>query len=159
MLCNRQTPSFEGSPATVYIHTYLLDPTPPPRKKKKSTRLNFPFRRLPFDKSKPFQGNEYWLTSSKAEAYPGKTSEKCTPPPPQRRPSGQSIGLAIRLPGSNPALATGWISSCSQSFSSSHPRPRLVKPTGCLLPVGVFNPVMLYLNSLFLNYLSGLPVN
>ena len=83
LLCNRQTPSFEGSPATVYIHTYLLDPTPPPpRKKKKSTRLNFPFRRLPFDKSKPFQGNEYWLTSSKAEAYPGKTSEKCTPPPP-----------------------------------------------------------------------------
>ena len=24
------------------------------------------------------------------------------------------------------------------------------KPTGCLLPVGVFNPVMLYLNYLFL---------
>ena len=107
------------------VHTYISLRTnpPPPLKKKKSTRLNFPFRRLPFDKSKPFQGNEYWLTSSKAEAYPGKTSEKCTPP---RRPSGQSIGLAIWLPGSNPALATGWISSCSQSFSSSHPRPRLV---------------------------------
>ena len=114
------------------IHTYISlrpkpPPPPPPEKKRKSTRLNFPFPWLPCDKSKPFQGNKYWLTSSKAEAYPGKTSEKCTPPPPPpRRPSGQSIGLAIRLPGSNPALATGWISSCSQLFSSSHPWPCLV---------------------------------
>ena len=64
------------------VHTYIsLRPTPPPPKKKtKSTHLNFPFPRLPCDKSKPFQGNEYWSTSSKAEAYPGETSEKCTHP-------------------------------------------------------------------------------
>ena len=35
----------------------------------------------------------------------------------------------------------------------------LVNTTGCLLPVWVFNPVMLYLNYFVSRYLSGVPVN
>ena len=33
---------------------------------------------------------------------------------------------------------------------SSHPRHARKKPTGCLLPVGVYNPVMFYLGFLCL---------
>ena len=33
------------------------------------------------------------------------------------------------------------------------------QPTGCLLPVGVFNPVMFCLSYLFQKYLDGVPVN
>ena len=33
------------------------------------------------------------------------------------------------------------------------------QPTGCLLPVGVFNPVMFCLPYLFQKYLGGVPVN
>ncbi|CAH3191235.1 unnamed protein product, partial [Porites evermanni] len=51
----------------------------------------------------------------------GRLQKSAPPPPPPRRLSGQSIGLAIRLPGSNPALATGWISSFDSWFESFYP--------------------------------------
>ena len=36
----------------------------------------------------------------------------------------------------------------------------IINQEGCLLPVGVLNPVMLYLNYLLsIKYLSGVPVN
>ena len=45
------------------------------------------------------------------------------------------------VPGSSLALATCWI-CCSATLVNSQLH-------GCLLPVGVFNPVMLHLNYLF----------
>ena len=56
------------------------------------------------------------------------------------------------VPGLSPALATCWI--FSQSFRVLSPQP-----SGCLLPVGVFNPVMFCLPYLFQEYLGGVPVN
>ena len=53
------------------------------------------------------------------------------------------------VPGSSPALATCWI--CVLSSRVQILGHACKEPTGCLLPVGVFNPVMLYLNYLFLN--------
>ena len=105
------------------VHTYISlrpnPPPPPPEKKKKSTRLNFPFPRLPCDKNKPFQGNKYGILQKRAP-----------PPPPTPIPTqaewSEHWTRNTAFPGSSPALATGWISSCSQSFSSSHPWPRLV---------------------------------
>ena len=49
--------------------------------------------------------------------------------------------------GSSPALATCWI--CSRSSRVQLLGYACKYPTGCLLPVGVFNPFMLYLNYLF----------
>ena len=51
--------------------------------------------------------------------------------------------------GSSPALATCWI--CARSSRVQILDHACKQPTGCLLPVGVFNPVMLYLNYLFLS--------
>ena len=59
--------------------------------------------------------------------------------------------------GSSPALATSWI--CSRSSRVQIPGHACKQPTGCFLPVGVFNPVMLYLNLFVCKYLSGVPVN
>ena len=53
------------------------------------------------------------------------------------------------VPGSNPALATCWI--CARSSRVQILGHACKQPTGRLLPIGVFNPVMLYLNYLFLN--------
>ena len=53
--------------------------------------------------------------------------------------------------GSSPALATCWI--CSRSYQVQILGHACKKPTGCLLPVEVLNPVMLYLNYLFSKYL------
>ena len=53
------------------------------------------------------------------------------------------------VPGSSPALATCWI--CVLSSRVQILGHACKQPTGCLLPVGVFNPVMLYLNYLFLS--------
>ena len=53
------------------------------------------------------------------------------------------------VPGSSPALATCWI--CARSSRVQILGHACKQPTGRLLPVGVFNPVMLYLNYLFLN--------
>ena len=55
------------------------------------------------------------------------------------------------VPGSSPALATCWI--CSRSSRVQILGPACRQPTACLLPVGVLNPVMLYLNYLFSKYL------
>ena len=52
------------------------------------------------------------------------------------------------VPGSSPALATCWI--CARSFRVQILGHACKQPTGCLLPVGSFHPVMLYLNYLFL---------
>ena len=55
-------------------------------------------------------------------------------------------------PGSSPTLATCWI--CSRS-SRAQILGHACKswPTGCLQPVGVLNPVMLYVNYLFSKHL------
>ena len=53
--------------------------------------------------------------------------------------------------GSSPALDTCWI--CSRLSRVQILGHACKKPTGCLLPVGVLNPVMLYLNYLFSKYL------
>ena len=55
------------------------------------------------------------------------------------------------VPGSSPALDTCWI--CSRLSRVQILGHACKKPTGCLLPVGVLNPVMLYLNYLFSKYL------
>ena len=52
------------------------------------------------------------------------------------------------VPGSSPALTTCWI--CSRSFQVQILLHAHKYPTGCLLPVWVFNPVMFHLNALFL---------
>ena len=52
-------------------------------------------------------------------------------------------------PGSSPALATYWI--CCRSSQVQILGYACKKPTVYLLPVGVFNPVMLCLNYLFLS--------
>ena len=62
------------------------------------------------------------------------------------------------FPGLNPSLVTFWI--CSWPSLVQILGHACKQPTCCLLPVGVFNPVMLYLNYLFLSqYFSGVPVN
>ena len=53
------------------------------------------------------------------------------------------------VPGSSPALATCWI--CFRSFRVQILGHACKQPTSCLLTIGVFNPVMLYLNYLFLS--------
>ena len=65
--------------------------------------------------------------------------------------TGQHVGLTIwqTVPGSIPALATCWI--CTQLSRVQILGHASKWPTGCLLPVGFFNPVMLYLNYLFLS--------
>ena len=55
------------------------------------------------------------------------------------------------VPGSSPALATCWIYSRSSLVQILGHACKY--PTGCLLPVEVLNPVMLYLNYLFSKYL------
>ena len=52
------------------------------------------------------------------------------------------------VPGSSLALATCWI--CARSSQVQILGHACKQPTGRLLPVGVFNPVMLYLNYLLL---------
>ena len=54
------------------------------------------------------------------------------------------------VPGLSPALATCWICCWLAEFKSSSGHACKL-PTGFLLPVGVFSPVMLYLNYLFLS--------
>ena len=51
------------------------------------------------------------------------------------------------VPGASPALATCWI--CSRPTRVQIYGHACKKPAGCLLPVGGFNSVMLYLNYLF----------
>ena len=68
----------------------------------------------------------------------------------------QTDNLAVL--GSRPTLATSWI--CSQLSQVQILRHTCKQPTGCLLPVGVLNAVMLYYFELFVSkYLSGVPVN
>ena len=55
------------------------------------------------------------------------------------------------VPGSSPALATCWI--CARSSRVQILGHACKKPTGCLQPVGVLNPVMLYVNYLFSKHL------
>ena len=55
------------------------------------------------------------------------------------------------VPGSSPAMATCWI--CARSSRVQILVHACKWPTGCLLPVGILNPVMLYLNYLFSKYL------
>ena len=55
------------------------------------------------------------------------------------------------IPGLSPALASCWI--CTRSSRVQILGHACKKPTGCLLPVGVLNPAMLYLNHLFSKYL------
>ena len=59
-------------------------------------------------------------------------------------PSGQRVGLVIRWSRVRVPL---WPLA---GFALGRPEFKF-SATGCLLPVGVFNPVMLYLNYLFLN--------
>ena len=74
--------------------------------------------------------------------------------PSSERCAGLSLNNAFHashsqsaVPGSSPVLATCWICSrFSQVLIVYH---AFKQPTGCLLPVGVFNPVMLYLNYLY----------
>ena len=72
------------------------------------------------------------------------------------RPTGSVAEWSARrtrnpvVPGSSPALATCWI--CSRSSRAQILGHACKWPTGCLLPVGVLNPVMLYLNYLFSKY-------
>ena len=51
-------------------------------------------------------------------------------------------------PGSSPSLATCWI--CSWSSRVQILGHACKYPTGCLLPVGIFNQVIFYLHSFFL---------
>ena len=53
------------------------------------------------------------------------------------------------VPGSSPALATCWIWSSSSRVQIPGHACKLT--IGCLLPVGVLNPLMLYFNYLFLS--------
>ena len=55
------------------------------------------------------------------------------------------------MPGLSPTLATCWI--CSRLSQAQILGHACKQPTGCLLPVGVLNAVMLYLNYLFSKYL------
>ena len=64
-------------------------------------------------------------------------------------PSGSQSG------GPGFEYRSGHLLDLFSGVQTSNPRP-----TACLLPVGVFNPIMLYLNYLFLSqYLSGVPEN
>ena len=70
------------------------------------------------------------------------------------RGGGVAEGSARRtrnpaVPGSRPALATYWI--CSRSSRVQILGHACKLTTGCLLPVGVLNPLMLYFNYLFLS--------
>ena len=102
------------------VHTHIsLRPNPPPplKKKKEIHTPQLPISPASLWQKQAFSGEQVW-----------ETSEKCTPPPPipTQAEWSQHWTRNTAFPGSSPALATGWISSCSQSFSSSHPRPRLV---------------------------------
>ena len=71
----------------------------------------------------------------------------------KRRQRGQVVSerrtCNPMVPDSSPARATCWISTrLSRVQILGH---ACKWPTGCLLPVGVINPVMLYLNYLFLS--------
>ena len=121
------------------IHTYIsLRPNPPPPHLKKKRNPHASTSHFPgflVTKASLFRGTSTGRLAPRQRHTLGRLQKSAPPPPPPpRRPSGQSIGLAIRLPGSNPALATGWISSCSQLFSSSHPWPCLVNIANWLPP-------------------------
>ena len=85
---------------------------------------------MQFDNSDPFSS----VTTLKRKAAWPSGSQSVGPGFESR--SGRLLDLFSVVPNSNP------------------------RSTGCLLPVGVFTPVTLYLNYLFLSqYLIGLPVN
>ena len=116
MLCNRLPPLKAPLPLR----------NPPPRKKKRNPHASTShFPGFLATKASLFRGTSTGRLAPRQRRTLGRLQKSAPPPPPPRRLSGQSIGLTIRLPGSNPALATSWISSCSQSFLSSNPRPRL----------------------------------
>ena len=150
------------------IHTYIsLRPNPPPspthlKKKKKSTRLNFPFPWLPCDKNKPFQGNKYWSTSSKAEAYPGKTSEKCTPPPPTPTQAEWSEHRTRNTAPWFESRSGHWLDfqlfSVVLEFTSSATLGNSQLVASCQLGFLILL-CCIWILCFFVNYLSGLPVN
>ena len=115
------------------IHTYIsLRPNPPPpppltwKKKRNPHASTSHFPGFLVTKASLFRGTSTGRLAPRQRHTLRRLQKRAPPPPTPTQAECQSIGLAIRLPGLSPALATGWISSCSQSFSSSHPRPRLV---------------------------------
>ena len=114
------------------VHTYISlrpnPPPPPPLKKKKEIHTpQLPISLASLWQKQAFSGTSTGRLAPRQRHTLGRLQKSAPPtPPPPCRPSDRSIGLAMRLPGLSPTLASGWISSCSQSFTSSHLRPRLV---------------------------------
>ena len=110
------------------VHTYISlrpNPPPPPLKKKKrnphASTSHFPGFLV--TKASLFRGTSTGRLAPRQRHTLGRL-QKRAPTPTQAEWSEHRP--RIRLPGLSPVLATGWISSCSQSFSISHPPPRLV---------------------------------
>ena len=111
------------------VHTYIsLRPNPPPpsplKKKRNPHASTSHFPGFLVTKASLFRGTSTGRLAPRQRHTLGRL-QKSAPTPTQAEWSEHRTRNTAS-PVSSPALATGWISSCSQSFSSSHPRPHLV---------------------------------